>query len=306
MDEIPIADETQLPPPSLDPMIPIEQQLPQSEYQDNKSDVFKEVPALVMQLGSQDGSGPELDELSESNRVCLDESNMEDNESKHEDDNDDNNGAENKEETPSLPIFGPPSLLDLHHQKWPNIQNTIDKLSVLKDGAYELRLMIESKEEKLTGVYLKWHQQILDFMELQIANIHKSDQDNSKLETPDTMSNTVASNSKGRTFVARGIRSHECSWIKKRIISTSRQGRYPKITCGLEHEGTANRVEEYIKTAGKRANYKGLVEAVTSYWKSLDDPEFKDRKLAVRTAQEWFKRMDYERIDPRKEGSAKD
>jgi hypothetical protein len=143
-------------------------------------------------------------------------------------------------------------------------------------------------------------------VDLQIANIHKNDQNNSKLETRDTMSNNVASNSKGRTFVVRRIRSHECSWIKKRIIPTSRQGRYPKITCGLEDEGTARTVEEYIKTAGKRANSKGLVDAVTNYWQSLDDSEYKDRKLAMRTAQEWFKRMGYGRIDPRKEGSTKD
>jgi hypothetical protein len=106
MNDIPAANEAQLPPPSLDPTIPIEQELPQpaasfvSEYQDNKSDVFKEAIASVMKVDSEDGSGAEFNELSESNMVRSDGGNMEDNESEHEDYNSDDDWSRRKRRKP--------------------------------------------------------------------------------------------------------------------------------------------------------------------------------------------------------------
>ena len=62
-------------------------------------------------------------------------------------------------------------------------------------------------------------------------------------------------------------------------------------------------MEQYISGAGKHANSEGLAQAVTDYRDSLEDldsPALADQELAPRTAREWFCRMGYCWVDPKK------
>ncbi|KAA8903597.1 hypothetical protein FN846DRAFT_919925 [Sphaerosporella brunnea] len=176
-------------------------------------------------------------------------------------------------------------------QAWPRVPRS-KRVEILKAALSDMKKLLLSARKCPAGQDYTRHLQVKAFICVQLAHTGLGGR---CAKTRTELSLQVAQHSLKKSYVAKGIRLHETSWITKRVIPEGAQGRHAKTPCMLEDEGTLMAFEEYMTGEGKLATGPGLANAITEYWRSegITNEDGSEAKLADRTATEWMNRKGY-------------
>ncbi|KAF8537810.1 hypothetical protein BDD12DRAFT_887015 [Trichophaea hybrida] len=178
-------------------------------------------------------------------------------------------------------------MVDQQVSRWPYLPVLL-RPEYLYNAIHDLQELLGSMRTCPTGADRKWHEKVLCFLGAQVSDL-EWERNIERIE----LSLQIAQQFMKGKDVAERIRKHEKLWIQYRQIPLSKQGKHAKVISLLDDRGASMAMDEYLSSVEKLANSDGLANVVTAYWKSIGDPEIKDKELASRTTQEWFKRRGY-------------
>jgi hypothetical protein len=156
--------------------------------------------------------------------------------------------------------------------RWPRSIPPSLKTEILKSAVADMKKLLKSKTRAPRGQDLTRHQQVLQFMNVQLKNSRESP----RMVLAEIVANMHC---KGRDVAERIIKT-EKEWIKNRVVPSGQQGRSAKVPSMMEDAGTRAMVEEYVEAGGGAGGITavGLKEKVERYWQGLSVKEREENR----------------------------